>query len=160
GRQLRDGPRSRELSHEIGEPWNERAEARPLVDEAERIGVPRPPAALVVVRQELGLVRRDVDVDRAVALASLASETEGEGALHALVFPSVQDRTVAAQHLPEQVRAPTSRMLLLVGHHVTRAHHVVLALRALSAATPDAHAAQRCACEAATIVREAEVRLM
>ena len=39
----------------------------------------RPQAALVVMREELGLVGRHVDVDGAIALAAFAGQAEIEG---------------------------------------------------------------------------------
>ena len=46
---------------------------------------------LVVVRQELRLVRRHVDVHRAVALAALARQAQVERVVDLLALPSVGD---------------------------------------------------------------------
>ena len=60
------------LRHEVREPGRLRREARNLVDEPEGVRLPRPEPTLVVVREELRLQRRHVDVDGAIVRAALA----------------------------------------------------------------------------------------
>jgi len=71
-----------------------------------------------------------------------------------LVLEAAADGAVAAEQLPEEVRAAPRRVLLFAGDHVARAHDVVIAgaLAVLAAAFADAHAAERRAREAPAVV--------
>jgi hypothetical protein len=107
------------------------------------------------VREELGLVRGDVDGDRAVALAALAREAEVERLLHVRVAPALLPDRLPVQHLEQQAGAPARRVHLLARDHVTRAHRPALGAAALA----DAEAALRRRREAPAVARETEVRL-
>ena len=113
------------------------------------------------MREELGLVRGEIDVDRTVTLAPLAGETQVERVFDSVVAPSFRHRTIAPEHLPEQVRAAAGRMLLLERDHVARAHHVVviLPLAVLAPAATDADAPEGRTREAPVVFGEAEVGL-
>src|SRR5207253_9419962 len=76
--------------------------------------------ALVVVGQELGLERRQVDRDRTVVRAALAGEAEVERLEDLLVTPQLE--LAAVQHLPEDPGTAPRRVLLLPRDHVARAH--------------------------------------
>ena len=98
----------------------------------------------LVVREELGLHRRHVDAQRALALARLALEAEVED----LVQPLVAERLARVrlrERLDERVGAPAGGVLLLAGGHVGRAHHALAGLAAgadaLAAVGGVAHAA-------------------
>src|SRR5690606_22473986 len=132
--------RARGQVHETGRKGREPG---PPIDQPEGERGPGPEPALVVVREELGLVRRDVHVHRAVALASLAREAEVERFLDLLALPAIPDR-LTLKHLEEEVRAAAGRVLLLAEHHEARAHRPAVQAPALA----DADAAQRRTCEA------------
>ena len=103
--------------------------------------------------EELGLVGRHVDVDRAVVRAPLAGQAQVERVIDLAALPAVGD-DLAAQHLEEQPRAPARRVLLLARDHVARAHHALgVGLAALS----DADAAQRRVREVAAVVGVGEL---
>ena len=61
--------------------------------------------AFVVMREKFGLVGGDVDRDRTVVLAALASQTEIERPLDMGITPARGDY-IALGHLPQQMRAP------------------------------------------------------
>src|SRR5262249_61646415 len=107
------------------------------MDQPNRIGGARPQPPGIVMRAELGLVGRHVDVHRAVALAALAAEAEVERLLDRRALPAVGDRA-AVQHLEQQPRAAARRIALLAARHVARAHHAVLAVAAAARADADA----------------------
>ena len=92
--------------------------------------VERPAPLFVVVGQELGLVGRDVDLDRAVAGAPLARQAQVERLLDRLVAPAVGDR-IALQHLEQQAGAAARRVLLLAGGVEARAHRQAAEVAAL-----------------------------
>jgi hypothetical protein len=62
------------------------------------------------MREELGLVARDVDPHRALVQAPLAGQAEVEGVLDRLAAPAAGDRgiAVAVEHLEQQAR-PAAR---------------------------------------------------
>src|SRR5579883_971668 len=91
------------------------------MNEAHRIGGARPQPALVVMGAKLRLVGGNIDVHRAIALATLAAEAEIERLLDFPAAPAVADRS-AVQHLEQKPRATARRIHLLAGRHVTRAH--------------------------------------
>src|SRR5690348_11747139 len=93
-------------------------------------------------------------MDRAIALAALAGETEIERLLDGVTLPALLNRA-AVQHLEQQARAPARRVALLARRHVTRAHDALLAVDAPARA--DADAAPRRLGEAAVILEIGEV---
>ena len=107
---------------------------------------------LVVVREKLRLVGGHVHLHRTFPLAPFARETQIERLMHFFARPAVRD-LLAAQHLVEQMRPPTRRVLLFVRHHVAGAHCRLVVLPALA----DADAAQRRVREAVVILVIAEV---
>ncbi len=133
---------------ERGQPAHRPVGARPA---------PRPP--LVVVGQELRLVRGHVHVRRTVLLASLAGQTEIEGVLDRLRAPAVLDRAVPVpvEHLEQQPGPAPGGVLLLPCHLVRRTHD-----RAFSGVLPalsDAHAPIGGLGERPAVVREAETQV-
>src|SRR5690348_16088014 len=113
------------MRREVDESRCARRESRPPRDQSEREGVAGPEAALVVVRQELGLVRRHIDVYGAVALAAFARETEIERLLH-VVVPPHPGHGVTFEHFPEQMGAAARRVLFLAGDLEARTHRPVI----------------------------------
>ena len=95
------------------------------MDEPHRVRGPRSQAPFVVVREELGLIGRHVDVHRTVALAAFAGEAQVECVLDVRVLPALIER-VAVQHLEEQARASARRVRLLPCGPVARAHRPAL----------------------------------
>ena len=87
------------------------------------------------MREKLGFIGRDIDRHRAFAFAALAGKAKIERLLYFLTPPAVLDG-VAFDHLPQQVCAPASRVLLFARHAKTRAHDAAFILPALS--YPDA----------------------
>ena len=90
----------------------------------------RAPALGVVVGEELGLVGRDVDLNRAVAGAPLAGKTQVERLLDGVVAPPVGDR-IALEHLEQQAGAAAGRVALLAGGVEARAHRQAAKVAAL-----------------------------
>src|SRR5207237_3816449 len=120
--------------------------ARPPIDHAHRIGGARPDASRVVMRAELGLVGRHVDINRAIVLAALAGEAEIERLLDRVALPAVL-QWPAMHHLEQQVRAAARRMLLLARRDIAWAHDTIFGVMPAAFADPDA--AQRGAVPAA-----------
>src|ERR1700682_6146870 len=85
----------------VGQAGGDAAVLREPGKESDRVGRQRAHAALVVMRQELGLESRHVDVDRALGLARLAREAQVERFLDALVPPPVAYQ-VPGQHLVQE----------------------------------------------------------
>src|SRR5690606_13352603 len=81
--------RSRARRNEVHEARQFRRERRPPADAAHRPGLTRTAMMLVVVRQELRLVRRHVGVRGTVAAAALAGEAPLQGLLHFLARPAL-----------------------------------------------------------------------
>ncbi len=142
------------LDQRVDDARHRRGDPRPPVDPSHRVGVPGPQPPLVVVRVELGLVGRHVNVDRALALATLAGQAEVERLADRLGLPQPFHR-VALEHLEEQVGAAAGRMHVLLRDHVAGAHRP----RILLAALAHADAALGGVREAAVVVGELEVRL-
>src|ERR1051326_399228 len=134
------------------DPRKSARDARPSVDHAEGVGMERAYAALVVVRQELGLVGRHVDVHRALPFAALAGKAQVERRLHLLLLPAAA-KHFALHRFPEQAGPAASRVHLLAGRHVARAHHA-----RFLAAFADADAAQRRPPEIAGVILVVEMR--
>ena len=76
----------------VGGRRRHRSEPQPAVDHAERVRMKGASPAVVVVREELGAIRRDVDVGRALGLARLARQAQVERLLDVLVLPAVRAR--------------------------------------------------------------------
>src|SRR4051812_19584219 len=72
GGELCDMRKARRLRYKVHHPRPDGSEARPFVYQAECICVARTQAALPIMREELGLIGCNVNVDRAVALAAFA----------------------------------------------------------------------------------------
>lgn len=71
--------------------------------------------ALVVVVQELRLVRRHVHVNRAFANTRLTGQAQVEGSLHFLGIEAVLDG-LATKHLTKHARTSTCRVHLIAGY--------------------------------------------
>ncbi len=82
---------------------------------------PGPQPSLVVLVQELRLVRRHVDVDRALALARLARQTQVERLADLFRTPGVR-QGLAAQHLAQHPGAAPGGVHLVTGGLERRAH--------------------------------------
>ena len=145
--------KDRRLRDEVREPRHPCGRPRPPVDQPHRVGRAWTQPAGIVMSEELRLVRRHVDVDGAVALASLAGEAEIERLVHGVAPPAVAER-VPLHHLEEEARAAARRVLLLARHHEARAHRA----RVEPPAFADADAANRRVREAPAVVGEGEVR--
>src|SRR5208337_3839096 len=76
-------------NEEVRHARRKRGEPRPLIDHAESVRTNWAEPAYVVVRQEFGLIRRYVDVDRALRLAGFASEAQVEGFLYIFIPPAI-----------------------------------------------------------------------
>ena len=124
------------------------------MDPTHGVGADRSQASRVVVGEELGLVRGDVDIDRAVAFASLARHAEIERVLHRFIAPGRRN-VFAGEHLEEQTRAAPRGMLFLARGHEARAHRACFHAPALA----DAHAAQDSSIDAPFVFRKMKVRL-
>jgi FAD-dependent oxidoreductase family protein len=153
-------PGARALREHVGE-WGQTETPHGLGGRGQRpegVGMAGTEPAGVVVGEELGLVRRHVDVDRAVAATALAGETEVERVVHRLRAPAVADGAVAVavEHLEQQAGAAARGVLLLPGDPIGGAHHGAVA-RVL-AAFADAHASGRGADEGPVVVGVGEVR--
>ena len=148
---------ARGLGHGVGDLGDAGRDPRGLVDEPEGVGVPGPPAAhaLEVLVEELGLVRRHVDVDRAVVGAALAGQAQVQRVVDLPRLPPVGD-DVALQHLEQQPGAAAGGVLLLLGDLVAGAHHLVAVG---VAALADADAAQRRVREVAAVLLVGELHV-
>ena len=98
-------------------------------DRAEQPRAQRHAVLVLVVGEELGLQRRHVDAQRALALARLALEAEVEDLVQALVAHRGL-RVRRGQRLDERVGAPAGGVLLLARGHVGGAHHARAGLAA------------------------------
>ena len=90
------------------------------------------------MRKKFSFVSGDIHADRTLALAPFAGKTQIKRMLDVVVMPSVAN-DVALGHLPEQMRAPASRVLLLASDAKAGAHDSAVILPAL----PHADAPQR-----------------
>ncbi len=106
---------------QVRQPGRRRGQPGPERQVTHRVVRRRAQPPRVVVVQELGLVRRHVDADRAVALARLAGQAEIQRVAHLGRPPAVGDE-VAADQLEQQPGSPARRVLLLAGDLVARAH--------------------------------------
>ena len=154
GERLREQREPGRPGEEVGEPRRARSRGAPSGGSIRSACADRGrQPALVVVGEELGLVRRHVHADRALRLAGLAGEAQVEGAPDLLALPAAAD-DLAPQHLEEQARAAARRVLLLAGRAEARAHRAAVVAPALA----HADAAERRAREVAAVLREAEDR--
>ena len=80
------------LGQQVGEPRGPCRQFCLPADQTQRVGLARTQAAGVVMREELGLVGRHVDPDRALVQAPLAGKAEIEGLLDLLVAPPALER--------------------------------------------------------------------
>src|ERR671912_733212 len=85
---------------------------RPPVDVPEQVFPEWMRLPRVVVREELGLVRRHVDADWTFRFARLAGEAEIQRVLDLCAFPSGGDG-LPAQHLEQEVGTTARRVALL-----------------------------------------------
>src|SRR5580692_1555475 len=99
GDQLRYIAQYRQLGGEVGKTGCVRCRAGPQIDIPECIGAAPAQTAFIVMRQEFGLVGRNIDANGAVTLASLAGQAEVERPLHFLAAPAVVD-DFALRHFP------------------------------------------------------------
>src|SRR5215475_188003 len=150
---LGDIAQERQLRGQVHETGNVRRQPPPEVDGSERVVADRPKPTLVIVRQELGLVGRQIDRHRALGLAALARQAQVERLFDFLAAPAIPDN-LALGHLPQQVGATAGRVLFLAGYPKARAHDAafVVSARAYS------DAAQGGVCQAAVILRKLEMR--
>ena len=139
----------RGMGDRVHQPRHPRREAGPPMDQAHRVRRPRSEPTGVVMRSELRLVRRHVDVDRALAFAALARQAQVERLFDVVVAPAAGHLSTVHQ-LEQQVGAAASRVALLAGDHVARAHHAAVVTPAL----PDPDAAERRVAERPVIVGE------
>src|SRR5437016_5046604 len=116
--------------------------------------MPRPSRALVIVRKELGLVCRHVDIQRAISLTALAREAEIQRLKYGFALPAVFDY-IAGHHLPEHMRAAAGRVLFFHRGAIARAHDAVF----MSPALADSDATQRGIREIPAVAHEMEMRL-
>ena len=123
------------------------------MNQSHRVRGPRADTALVVVRQELGLVRSHVHVHGAFAFAAFAREAQVERLFHMFVAPAAGER-IALQHLEQHPCAAACRVLLLARDTIAGAHRAAL----LSPALADADTPRRREREAAAIVGILKVR--
>ena len=103
----------------------------PAGDLSHGIRAGRTHAVFVVVMQELGLVSRDIYIDRAVSLASFAGEAQVERIFYMFIVPAVLDY-FSAQHLEEQAGAASGAVHLFArgmkaGAHGAAVHSPALA---------------------------------
>ena len=138
---LHRGAQHRRVRHAVQHAGCERCEPGEDREPTHRVVRRRAEPARVVVSQELGLVGRHVDVDRAIAQAALAGEAQVERVPDGFGAPPFGDH-VALQHLEQQASPPARRVLLVARHHVARAHRAALGPPALAHAdAPEARSA-------------------
>ena len=145
----RDALEQRARQREVRERRRGGAEPVDPPDRAEQPRAQRHAVLRLVVREELGLHRRHVDAQRALALARLALQAEVEDLVQPLVAQR-GPRVGLRERLDERVRAAAGGVLLLARGHVGRAHDA----RAALAAGADALAAVGGAAHAAVSAKE------
>ena len=111
-------------------------------------------AALVMLRQELSLVRSHVHLHRTLRLASLAAQAKIQRLMHGLALESLRVQR-PREHLPQQVRTAPRRMLLVAGGAIARTHHPAVCL----AARAHAHASFRCRLQRSAVLGKRKVRV-
>src|SRR5215217_482422 len=119
---LYQAARNRRAVHKVDEARRKLRELRPDVNQSERVSVNWTEPMFVVMREELGLVRRHIHMHRAIGLATFAGEAKIKRLLHVFVAPPAFHKFLVIQHFPEQSSATSRGMFFLAGHHVTRAH--------------------------------------
>ena len=138
----------------VGEGRRQRAVAGKLVGKAKDVVVERVQAALVALREKLGFVGGHVHLHRALGFAGLATEAEIESLVDGAALEAFFAQG-AGEHLPQQVRAAASGVLLLAGGAIAGAHDAAHSV----AAGADADAALGSAREGAVVFCEGEVGL-
>ena len=138
----------------VGKSGRERAVAGEAVGKAEDVVVERVQAAHVALGEEFGFVGGHIDLHRALGFAGLATEAEIEGLVNGAALEAFLSQR-AGEHLPEQVRAAASGVLLFAGGAVAGAHDAAYGI----AAGADADAALGGAEEGAVVLGEGEVSL-
>ena len=141
------------LRHCVGDAGSKATPGAPSDESNPCVGVAGPQPVLVIVRQELGFVRRHVHVHRTIALASLAGEAQIERVENLFALPAVADH-VAVHHLEKQAGAAARGMFFFHRGAVTRAHGALF----LTPAFADADAPQRRMRETALVVDELKMR--
>ena len=126
----------------VGDRIRQRREAaahlRGRVRMAERPRAQRHTVAIPIPGEELALVARHVDADRAFGLAGAALEAQIEHLVHAAVGQlGVAQHAVHRQ--PQGVGAAAGGVRLLARHHVRRAHRAFAALAAKADAAAHLH---------------------
>src|SRR5262249_34700806 len=130
-----------------------RGKRGPAMYPSHRIGVTWTNAILVIVREEFGLVRCHVDVDGAIALASLAGEAQIKCVEDFPAFESVADH-IAMHHLEKKMCATASRVFFFHRRPVARAHRAFF----LTPALADAYAAHCGVRKAPFVVNKVKMR--
>src|SRR6185437_5469949 len=110
------------LAEEVGELRSNGRQGGPAVDVSKRKCRNGTLVLLIVMRHEFRFVRRNVNIYRTLALASLATQAEIERFLHALVLPP-GFQFFALKHLKQHVRTTARRVLFFQRDHVTGTHH-------------------------------------
>ena len=139
---------------ELASPGLMARQVGPPVDQAHRVGDPRPQPVGVVVGHEFGFVGGDVHLDRAVALAALAGDAQVEGLEDVVVAPQVRQR-LALEHLPQKAGPAPGGVAFLVRGLERRAHRPA----GLAPALADADAARHRLRDRAAVVGQPEDRL-
>src|SRR6185437_16147286 len=132
---LHNRANDRSLGQEVREPRKVQRDPGPDVDQSHCKCRDRSRMLFVIMSEKLGLVRRHVDVDGAIALASLASQAKIQGLSDLLAVPAVLDH-LAPEHFVKKMGPSASGILLLARDHETRAHGPFIQPPALS----DSHA--------------------
>src|SRR4051794_25021368 len=91
------------------------------MDQSKGVGINRSQSPSIIMRQELSFVRRHVDANLTISLATFAGEAEVERFFHRLIAPAIFDR-VPREHFKEQMRAAAGRMHFLARHAIAGAH--------------------------------------
>src|SRR5438105_4433800 len=81
----------RQLSSEIGQPGSKGGQPCPQINIPKRVSTERTRSPLVVMREKLCLISCYIDADRAIALASFASQAEVQSGLDVLILPASSD---------------------------------------------------------------------
>src|SRR6202045_5432662 len=91
--------------------------------------VERTGSTLVIVREKLRFIGRNVDVGWAFALTPFTRETEVHRFFNCLIPPTALEQ-FALKHFKKQMRSTSSRMDLLPCHLIARTHRSSISLAA------------------------------
>jgi len=149
---LDEGAGERAGEDGVGEAGGEGAESGELVSKSEDVVVERMEAALVMLGEVLGFPGGDIDLDRALGFACLATEAEVEGLVDGFALKAL-GAECAGEHLPEEAGAAACGVLFVAGGAVAGTHDAAGGI----AACADADAALRCAGEGTLVSGEGEV---